>query len=51
MNENTFFVSAIFDLEKMTFHQGKTVGICGATSTPKWLMEEIANKIKELPWI
>ncbi len=51
MNDNTFFVSAISDVDKITFHRGKTVGICGATSTPKWLMEQIANKIKELPWI
>jgi 4-hydroxy-3-methylbut-2-enyl diphosphate reductase IspH len=24
----------------------KTIGICGATSTPKWLMEETATYIK-----
>ncbi len=24
-----------------------SIGICGATSTPKWLMEEICSKIKE----
>ncbi|KAA6308320.1 4-hydroxy-3-methylbut-2-enyl diphosphate reductase, partial [termite gut metagenome] len=23
----------------------RSVGICGATSTPKWLMEEVANYI------
>ncbi len=51
MNENTFFVTNSTDLDKITFHRGKTVGICGATSTPKWLMEEIANKINILPWI
>ncbi|MDR1403124.1 MAG: 4-hydroxy-3-methylbut-2-enyl diphosphate reductase [Tannerellaceae bacterium] len=26
----------------------KNVGVCGATSTPKWLMEEVAVRIKEL---
>ncbi|MDR1645014.1 MAG: 4-hydroxy-3-methylbut-2-enyl diphosphate reductase [Tannerellaceae bacterium] len=25
-----------------------SVGVCGATSTPKWLMEEVAQRIKEL---
>lgn len=26
----------------------RRVGVCGATSTPKWLMEEVAVRIKEL---
>ena len=26
----------------------RTVGVCGATSTPKWLMEEVAEKVKEM---
>lgn len=26
----------------------KNVGICGATSTPAWLMEKVASKIKEM---
>ncbi len=45
INENTYFVSNLEDLNEIDFSKNKTVGICGATSTPKWLMEEIANKI------
>lgn len=30
------------------FHGADTVGICGATSTPKWLMEECRNVISAL---
>ena len=26
----------------------RTIGVCGATSTPKWLMEEVAEKIKSI---
>ncbi|MDR1454136.1 MAG: 4-hydroxy-3-methylbut-2-enyl diphosphate reductase [Tannerella sp.] len=26
----------------------RTVGVCGATSTPKWLMEEVADRIREV---
>ena len=26
----------------------RKVGVCGATSTPKWLMEEVAEKVKRL---
>ncbi|MDP4270743.1 MAG: hypothetical protein Q8909_11540 [Bacteroidota bacterium] len=25
-----------------------TVGICGATSTPKWLMEEVAKELEKI---
>ncbi|MBR4722896.1 MAG: 4-hydroxy-3-methylbut-2-enyl diphosphate reductase, partial [Muribaculaceae bacterium] len=26
----------------------QTVGVCGATSTPRWLMEKIANQVEKL---
>lgn len=45
VNEQTYFVSSAEDIYEITFPKEKTVGICGATSTPKWLMEEIAEKI------
>ena len=47
INKNAYFVSESDDLDKIPFSQNLSVGICGATSTPKWLMEEIASKIKE----
>ena len=40
----------ITDLEEVDFtvFEGvKSVGICGATSTPKWLMEELKRKIEQ----
>ena len=46
INANTYFVSHSTDLDKINFTLHKSVGICGATSTPKWLMEEIADKIQ-----
>lgn len=48
INENTHFVSHSSDLDLIDLNPLKSVGICGATSTPKWLMEEIANKVKEI---
>ncbi|MEZ3442923.1 MAG: hypothetical protein K1V68_05250, partial [Alistipes sp.] len=27
------------------FRSAETVGICGATSTPKWLMQQVADAI------
>jgi 4-hydroxy-3-methylbut-2-enyl diphosphate reductase len=29
------------------FENVKSVGICGATSTPKWLMEDCKKKIED----
>jgi 4-hydroxy-3-methylbut-2-enyl diphosphate reductase len=40
-NPNTYFVSSVADLKSDWFTVGDTVGICGATSTPMWLMEEV----------
>ena len=45
-NVNSFFVSRPEDLDKLDIDTNKKIGICGATSTPTWLMEAIANKIK-----
>lgn len=45
-NPNAYFVSTSDDVNKDWFRNIKTVGISGATSTPKWLMEEIKTKIE-----
>jgi 4-hydroxy-3-methylbut-2-enyl diphosphate reductase len=47
-NKNTYFVSDESELDKKWFLNASSVGICGATSTPRWLMEKIANTIKNL---
>jgi 4-hydroxy-3-methylbut-2-enyl diphosphate reductase len=41
INPNTYFVSSEEELSKEFFSPGNTVGICGATSTPLWLMEKV----------
>ncbi len=46
-NENTYFVSDETELDKSWFISATSVGICGATSTPRWLMEKIAKSINE----
>ena len=40
-NPNTHFISSEEELTKEMFSQGNTIGICGATSTPMWLMEKV----------
>jgi len=45
VNEHTHFISGTDELEEDWFRGAGTVGITGATSTPVWLMKDIANKI------
>jgi len=44
-NPNTYFISSVNQLQHIDFSKYNTVGICGATSTPIWLMEMIAEQL------
>lgn len=41
MNPNTHFIDGTEEIDLELLSQAKSIGICGATSTPKWLMEEV----------
>lgn len=45
VNPNTHFVSRPEDIEKSLLKDIQSVGVCGATSTPKWLMEACRKRI------
>jgi len=45
VNPETYFVSSPGEIKKSWFEGKKTAGVCGATSTPKWLIEEIRDLI------
>lgn len=47
-NSNTHFVSNATELQSNWFKKGQTVGICGATSTPQWVMEEVKQKLESI---
>ncbi len=47
-NERSYFVSTPEELNPEWFSGIETVGICGATSTPQWLMEKLAERIRQL---
>ena len=47
-NPNTYFVSDADELQNKWFNNTNSVGVCGATSTPRWLMEKVARNIKTL---
>ncbi|MCE1197572.1 MAG: 4-hydroxy-3-methylbut-2-enyl diphosphate reductase [Marinilabiliales bacterium] len=46
VNPNSRFISNLEEIEKEWFDQVQSVGICGATSTPKQLLEEAASYIQ-----
>lgn len=47
-NPNTYFISSKEELDSAWFSQAQSVGICGATSTPMWLMEEVKEEIDRI---
>ena len=45
-NSNTYFVSSADEVEmSMLSDNPRLIGICGATSTPKWQMQEVKDKL------
>ena len=47
-NTHSFHVENSKELNREWFTARTSVGVCGATSTPKWLMEEVAHIIREM---
>jgi len=47
-NANSYFISEYNELDSSIFEDGETVGICGATSTPMWLMKEVKASLEQL---
>jgi 4-hydroxy-3-methylbut-2-enyl diphosphate reductase len=47
-NPNTLLISSPENIKPEWLENAESVGICGATSTPKWLMEEVAQTVKSL---
>jgi 4-hydroxy-3-methylbut-2-enyl diphosphate reductase len=47
-NPNTYFISHPSEINPDWFDPDDTIGICGATSTPMWLMENVKEEILKL---
>ena len=45
LNIRTYHIETPEEIRKEWFREDDKVGVCGAASTPKWLLEDIANKI------
>lgn len=47
-NPQSYILSNLEQLEQIDLSHANTVGICGATSTPMWLMQRFAAKCEEM---
>ncbi|MDO4185279.1 MAG: 4-hydroxy-3-methylbut-2-enyl diphosphate reductase [Bacteroidales bacterium] len=47
VNPNSHFIDRPEAIEDRLLEGVSSIGICGATSTPKWLMEEVSEAIKK----
>ncbi|MFP4092573.1 MAG: 4-hydroxy-3-methylbut-2-enyl diphosphate reductase [Cyclobacteriaceae bacterium] len=47
-NEHSYFIANEEELQPEWFEGAARVGVCGATSTPMWLMENVANAIRKI---
>lgn len=48
VNKRTYLLGSASDLSKEWFAGLGSAGVCGATSTPKWLLEDVAYAIENL---
>jgi 4-hydroxy-3-methylbut-2-enyl diphosphate reductase len=46
VNPNSHFIDQVSAINEKLLEGVSSIGICGATSTPKWLMEEVSAAIK-----
>ena len=44
-NSRSYFIENELEVEQDWFHKADKVGICGATSTPMWLMEQVQSYV------
>lgn len=47
-NERSYNIEEASELDVAWFEGAASVGICGATSTPRWLMENVAEAIRNI---
>lgn len=47
-NDQSYFIANAEELRPEWFEDAQHVGVCGATSTPMWLMENVAHAIRQI---
>ena len=48
LNIRTYHIDSDTEIKREWFRADDKVGVCGATSTPKWLLEEVAQYVLDL---
>ena len=48
VNPNTYLIEGPEEIDPLWLKNIETIGICGATSTPKWLMEQCRDKLMSI---
>ncbi|RZK32466.1 MAG: 4-hydroxy-3-methylbut-2-enyl diphosphate reductase, partial [Hymenobacter sp.] len=46
VNPRSYFIENEGEMQDEWFANAATVGICGATSTPLWLMRQVAERVE-----
>lgn len=46
-NPRSYYIESEKEVNPSWFELNDSIGICGATSTPRWLMEQVVNYLKE----
>ncbi len=47
-NPNTFMIHSETDIDETLVRKAASIGICGATSTPSWLMNNVKQKVEQI---
>jgi len=47
VNPRSYFISSVQEIDFGWFEGAQSIGICGATSTPQWLMEEVKRYLEQ----
>ncbi|MDE5706390.1 4-hydroxy-3-methylbut-2-enyl diphosphate reductase [Muribaculum sp.] len=48
VNPLTYFISNPDEIQSEWISEVESIGICGATSTPRWLMEQVRDRVNQL---
>jgi 4-hydroxy-3-methylbut-2-enyl diphosphate reductase len=48
VNDKSHKIASVDEIDPSWFAPGESIGICGATSTPKWLMEDVRDYLLTL---
>ncbi len=48
VNPNSYFIEDVEEIDENWFKNFESIGVCGATSTPLWLMQKVAQKVEKI---